>query len=145
MDYRIKQKNGLTLYGANGHDVELSDQMLAVEISKILSDHYPGYQWLVGVLSDNGVIQIKNMEVSGTWGYQIGGAGRTFQSMTHDEIKHQAIVAGGEILERAGLRRGRIDQNTLVEWVDGITRPQDQPIVQRNIQKYSELLNGSAS
>lgn len=142
MDYKIKGKNGLDLHGAHGHKVELSDQMLAVELSKLLSDNYPGYQWVIAVNSDGGVIDIKNWDISWEWGYRIGGKGKTFQSMTHDALRHMAIMAGGEILERAKLKRGKIDEAILPEWVDGITKPQDQPIVQRNIHKYAELLNG---
>lgn len=137
MDYTVKKAGKLTLSGAAGHKVELSDAMLACDLSKVLADQYPGYQWLLCVNSEGKVIDIKNLEVSGTWGYRILRP----DLMAHDELRHAVVIAGGEILERAGLRRGKIDQDVLPVWVEGITKLQDQPDFQRNMHKYRELLN----
>lgn len=146
MDGQQKNIGHLGIVGAAGHDITGLDQNLAVDISRLLADHYPGHQWMVHVNSEGRVIDIKDLVVSAEYGYRILACvkrkdGKGWYSKTHEELRQEAIMAGGELLERAGLVRGKLDQNSRVDFVDGITKLQYQPAVQRNIQKYAELLN----
>lgn len=137
MDFLHKGGNGKAIHGAHAHDIELSDQMLACELSGILCAAYPNYEWRVGVNSEGKVIDIFNDTISMTHGCRIIRP----DLMAHDELRKKALSYGGEILERAAMKRGKFDGETLVEFVEGIEKAQDQPAVQRNIHKYRELLN----
>lgn len=147
MDYKAKQAGKIGIHGAHGHAIEGHDMQLALEFSGLLDKHYPNHQWAVEVNSEGRVINIKNLAISGYYGFRILMTRKTpggiMYSPSHEELKKEVAAAGGEILERAGLKRGKFDQNAQVDFVEGIDKLQYQPAVQRNIQKYAELLNGT--
>lgn len=146
MDFKHRQAGKFSLEGVHGHKVDGIDETLALELSALLDKHYPGHQWAVHVNSEGRVIDIRNLAISGYYGFRILMTRKTeggiMYDPSHEELKKEAVMAGGEILERAGLKRGKFDQDARVDWVEGINKIQYQPAVQRNIQKYAELLNG---
>lgn len=105
------------------------DMALALELSGLLDRHYPGYQWGVHVNSSGGVVDIKNLAVSGEYGY------RLLLSKVFADISRKCVInAGGEILERARLVRGKY-KHDVEEIVDGI-KPTKQPILKSNPGKF---------
>ena len=92
-----------------GHPVDPIDFELAKSIGDTLEFHYPGWGWQVNVKSElnQGVINVTsavlNDGVHKLWGYvlHLGKLG------SHKDITHKAIVAGGELLERANMPRSR--------------------------------------
>jgi hypothetical protein len=72
----------------------------AVEASSILGQEYPQHSW--HVRCDGGVMFIRCMSVSGTV-----GMARHTKDFAHDaqRRKHDIIMAAGELLERAHLKR----------------------------------------
>ena len=78
------------------------------EIGEILAQAYPGYSWLVRI--DGGLLMISTSDINGHYGRQTAlRMVRYFSDIAHDaEVrKRQVIMAAGELLERAHLRRGR--------------------------------------
>lgn len=74
----------------------------AKETAEILSTSYPNHVWMVG-WAPGGVLIVKNMAIDdGRYGFTIDAA-RSFSS---SDLKRQAILAGGELLERCGVSRG---------------------------------------
>ena len=80
----------------------VQDIGLAKDIGETLHAAYPGHLWAVTVVS--GVATVKDLYISSTWG----------MLLHYDNIKGDAgarkkaiIMAGGELLERANLRRGK--------------------------------------
>lgn len=71
------------------------------EIAEYLVGAYPGYGWHVRI--DGGMVIIKSMKISSTWSMT-----RKFADIAHDAKvrKHTVIMAAGEFLEAAHLRRG---------------------------------------
>lgn len=74
---------------------------------KLLHTHYPDWPWGLQINEFGRVIHIFNLALHDTWGYTIRA----------DEVEHlrtlrMFIRAGGEILERFGLRAGRFDLST---------------------------------
>lgn len=136
MDYQIGTRGNIDLHGAAGHDAPQADISLALELSGLLDKEYPGHQWMVGVKSDQGVIDIQNPPLFGAYGYRIL---RPWQ-YTHDALRHEVIMAGGEMLERAHLRRGKNTGEDITEWVDGM-RAQEQPVLLQHLQEYADILN----
>lgn len=134
MDGVRRECGPISLVGAAGREV--SGQDLAIELSKLLLDHYPGHQWMVHVNSDGGVIDIKNLVVSPTHGYRI----LRHDLYAHEALRKEVLRGGGEILERGGLDRGKFREDCEVGFVDGIEKIHQQPAFQDNIAKYAELL-----
>lgn len=149
MEFKHKQAGKFAIHGAHGHKIEGHDMQHALEIGCVLDKHYPNHQWAVHVDSRGRVITIKNLAISGYYGFRvmmtIKTAGGVWYSPSKEELEKQCIMGAGEILERSGLKRGKFDQNAQVDFVEGITKIQYQPAVQRNIQKYADLLNGPPS
>lgn len=90
-----------TLKTFDGHTYTASDEILAKRAAEMLNKHYPGHLWAVNVNSDEkgGVMVIKNFSVSFRYGY-------TLHLSKLDTGLKKVMRAGGEILERAKMRRG---------------------------------------
>lgn len=82
-------------------DPKLNDVMLTQRIGKTLTDHYPGHIWAVNVNSSGGVVDIKAYNISTKYGYRL-----YHDTVTTDPSLKCIIKAGGELLERANLKRG---------------------------------------
>lgn len=98
----------------DGHTYTPNDELLAVRASELLQKHYPGYIWAVNVNSEKtgGVMTIKNFSVS----YQFG---MILHLEKLDNKLKKVIIAGGELLERAKLKRG-LNKGFKPDYVDGI-------------------------
>ena len=74
--------------------------MMAKELAEYLATAYPNHSWHVRI--DGGIVVVKNMAISGTIGMV-----RHFKDIAHDAKtrKHDILIAAGELLERARLRR----------------------------------------
>jgi hypothetical protein len=94
---------------------EDKDMGLAKDIAEALTKHYPGHLWAVSVKS--GVAVIKALNISSLWGYVLH-----LNDIVHDAgSRHKDVMrAGGEILERAKLKRGQYSEGSTVQTVDGI-------------------------
>lgn len=77
-------------------------------IGDTLAMAYPGYDWFVEIKP--GAAVIKNLTVEGRWGF--------FLKLNHasaSELRRRVILAGGEMLERYRLRRGRLNPTEVAE------------------------------
>ena len=75
----------------------------AKNAARVLSQHYPDHVWMVGWAPGMTLI-VKNMAISeGKYGFTIDAA-RSFSSSDLDKL---VVNAGGELLERCGVPRGR--------------------------------------
>lgn len=113
-------------HAAPGHTFSDADEILAMRSAEALNSAYPGHLWCVYVDSEEkgGVMVIKNFAISYRYGYVLHLA-----KIDH-ELK-RVINAGGEILERARMRRGAWNgQNA--ERIDGVA-DKHQPIPQLGI------------
>ena len=90
MRRRTKVRDVMTRYQC--HELEK-------KVHHVLITAYPGHIW--GVNVHQGVITVKNMFTSGAMGFTLG-------IMQLDRKMSQVVNAGGEILERYRLKRGRL-------------------------------------
>jgi len=106
----------------DGHTFGKSEEMLAKDAADALNRHYPGHLWAVNVNADEkgGVMTIKNFSVSFKYGY-------TLHLAKLDPTMKRVIKAGGEILERANLARGKSNGEKATH-VDGV-KDKDQPFM----------------
>lgn len=112
MTYELKTYDGNTYDG--------KDEILAKRAADLLNDHYPGYLWACNVnsLPTGGVMVIKNISVSYKYGY-------TLHLDKLDPKLRKVLMAGGEILERANLARGK-NKGFDPVYIDGVL-DKDQP------------------
>jgi len=78
------------------------DTLLLTECATVLQKHYPDHYWSVTMPSDKSVIQVRCLNVSSKLGIVIHT-----KTAQNDPDKKCVVRAGGELLERAGLVRGR--------------------------------------
>lgn len=78
----------------------LLDFDLAKEVGEALHAAYPGHAWAVYV--EGGVLHIRNLRLSGKWGMAVHVA----KLGDATARKAKVIRFAGELLERAGWRRG---------------------------------------
>ena len=74
------------------------------KVAEVLLKHYPDHLWMVHVSFKMGMCDVKNMRLSGEWGFRI-----KLSEIDHDPMMKTVIRAGGELLERYKLARGTYD------------------------------------
>lgn len=82
--------------------ITATEQLQAKNIAEHLIKHYPGHLWSVQVYQ--GVVIIKNLALSGDWGFVL-------HQNKMDNDGREVIRAAGELLERYNLSRGRLIEN----------------------------------
>lgn len=75
------------------------DEVLAKNVADTLNKHYPGHLWAVRI--ENSVVHVFNLALSGRWGFVL------HKAKIDPEMK-VVMRAGGEILERYRVSRGRM-------------------------------------
>jgi hypothetical protein len=88
-----------------------NDMLLAKEIADTLHSHYHGHLWGVQVSGRTGMADIFLVLVSGNMGFRL----KLKNMFSASDFKRDVIRAGGEILERYNLTRGRFDEAQLAQ------------------------------
>jgi hypothetical protein len=78
--------------------------ILAKDVMDLLHRHYPGHAWAVQINEFGRMLNIFNTLLHPVWGYTIRAS-----DIMDDPRREKAVLAGGEILERFGLKRGMLD------------------------------------
>lgn len=77
---------------------------MANRIATVLNGKYPGHAWAVNVDISGGVVHIRNLFLSGRWGFIV-----KLVDVQNDVGNKQLMRAAGELLERYRLRRGAMN------------------------------------
>jgi len=77
---------------------------LAKNAAEVLHKHYPGHLWAVNV--DGGLMDVRNLYLSGNWGFRLSIPAIYSSS----ELDKRIMRAGGELLERYRQRRAQADE-----------------------------------
>ncbi len=80
------------------------DLALSKQAGEILERHYPGYLWAVHADTNGGVLLIHNLALHGRWGFQLN-----LRDVYSDPGLKSVVAAGGELLERYKMKRGKFD------------------------------------
>lgn len=99
--------NNLLIANEYAAQQNLLDMALAKDVADALNAQYPGHLWAVNCRGEDGIMTIHNLMLSGEWGYTL----RLDKSYSASDLNRRAIMAGGEILERYKVARGRINQD----------------------------------
>lgn len=92
-------------------DIPANDLVLAKEMADTLHRKYPGYMWAVAVQGDQGIADIRNLTLSGDYGYRL----LLTKMYSMSEFLARVTRAGGEILERYRLSRGAANEKQIQE------------------------------
>jgi len=112
-----------------GHDTDTSAEQAEAEgVLAVLHAAYPGHPWFV--MCRQGLIFIRYLEPKVRGGY---GMNVKFRDVAHDSavLKREVIRKAGEWLERAGLVRGRNNEDEIarVEGVPEKYQPNREPLI----------------
>ncbi len=94
---------------ASDRVAEAFDFAKSKDIAEALNSQYPGHLWAVRVQSQQGIATIHNMALSHTHGYVL----KLDRMFSASYLTQRAIQAGGEILERFKVARGRVDDELM--------------------------------
>lgn len=86
--------------------IQINEQKIAHQIGETLNEHYPGHAWCVEVQLLQGVASIRNLNLSGEWGFMLH-----LDKLLQDPTPKPIINAGGELLERYNISRGEFNDN----------------------------------
>jgi len=103
LDYTLSRDTEIATVEVTSAD-ELDMEYVAKTTAETLNAHYPDHLWAVGWAPGRTLV-VKNMAMDGRYGYTID-ANKSFSAT---QLAHAAMMAGGELLERMGMRRGRWD------------------------------------
>ncbi len=88
--------------------ISASLAIIVKECADILEKSFPGWLWTINPDQQGGVVYIYSLRLSGEWGYTIKIA-----DIQNDPQYKEGLMAGGEILERYGLKRGPYHRDML--------------------------------
>jgi len=88
----------------------LKEQDIAKHIAEQLHEKYPDHLWGVNVDLDGGIATIRNLRLSGNWGFVLHL--NKLLPLGYKLFNKAIMRSGGEILERYQLARGRYNEDT---------------------------------
>lgn len=100
-------QNNILLANEYTEQQDTYDLAMSKEIAEALNQQYPGHLWAVRVQGEYGVASIHNLMLSGEWGYRL----LLDKNYSVSDLRTRAIKAGGEILERFNVQRGRLNDD----------------------------------
>lgn len=83
-----------------------NDHIMAKTMADALDSHYSGHLWAVSADSQTGLCTIRDLLLSGQMGYVL----KIPDIYSASAFKADVIRAGGELLERYRMSRGRLDE-----------------------------------
>lgn len=86
-----------------------NDLILAKEMAEALHQAYPKHLWAVTAEGEKGICTIRNLALSGLWGYVL----HIPKIYSMSDFKRKVLRAGGEILERYRLARGMANDDNI--------------------------------
>lgn len=107
-------------------DIAALDFNMAKEMSECLTAAYPGHAWAVTCEGEKGIATVRNLALSGNWGFVM----KLRNMSSSSDWKKQIIMAGGELLERFRLRRGAVDH-------DAVASLEMDPLGRKTLGDYS--------
>lgn len=97
--------------GTGSDQIEIANYELASIVGECLHNAYPGYLWRVNAEIEGGIVNV----ICGDVSYESGCTLMIKDLAEPVAAKKLVLKAGGEILERAKLHRGRMREHELAE------------------------------
>ena len=94
----------------------INAELLVHRVAEKLYEHYPGHGWHVAMSKDFSVIGIRNLLIHSNYGMIL----HTLEVQEDPDLKC-VVRAGGELLERAFLKRGECTEEPTILDLGGAT------------------------
>ncbi len=101
--------NSMSALATATPDVDANEFVTCRSVAETLHKHYPGHQWAVNM--SGGVLYVRNMELSGQWGFVIDYV----SIYSAADLERQAMRAGGELLDRYKVHIGAMRDDEITE------------------------------
>lgn len=75
------------------------------QVGDALERHYPGWMWMVASPPKSGMVFVKSGFMDPAYGFKLNLP----RSYSASDLAHEAVLAGGELLERVGMPRSKYD------------------------------------
>jgi hypothetical protein len=85
-------------------DINANDYVMSMNMANTLHQHYPGHLWAVTCDGTKGIATVRNLGLSGKWGFVL----KLKDHSTASDWDKRIVRAGGELLERYRLTRGKL-------------------------------------
>ena len=89
--------------------VAMLDFNTAKDMAEALHAAYPGHLWAVTCDGEKGIATVRNLALSGEWGFVL----HLKEIYSASAWKKDIVMAGGELLERFNLSRGLANQEAI--------------------------------
>jgi len=89
-------------------NIAVNDMVTARNMAETLHKHYPGHLWAVTCEGTKGIATVRNMALSGNWGFVL-----KLSRVYSDTHLRCVVKSGGELLERFNLARGLAYQDKI--------------------------------
>lgn len=89
--------------------VAMLDFNTAKDMAEALHAAYPGHLWAVTCEGEKGIATVRNLALSGEWGFVL----HLKEIYSASAWKKDIVMAGGELLERFNLSRGLANQEAI--------------------------------
>lgn len=106
---RVDAPATLELLHQDSPECAANDVLMATEMAKALDDAYPNHLWAVTCEGKTGIATIRNLRLSGNRGFIL----KLPTVYSASEFKKRVVMAGGEVLERYQIARGRLNMNNI--------------------------------
>ena len=94
-------------------EYDAADEELCRKVSEILNRHYPDHLWMVGADHHAGLIYVELPYDTLIHVYNLGFKLHINKLGNAKSMQKKVMKAGGELLERYKLKRGRASENVL--------------------------------
>lgn len=123
------ERDHLSMSYAITESADSQNLQMAKEIAQDLTMAFPGHSWHVRI--DGGLLIIKNMNISVT-----ASMVRHIKELDHDagKRKHDVVMAAGEFLEAANMRRGAWREGEIAQSLEGLPKGHRHKKVDGSIQ-----------
>lgn len=98
--------NNMTQMATDTPELDVNDLVMARHMADTLHKHYPGHLWAVTCDGTKGIATVRNLALSGDWGYVL----HLPLIYSASEWDKRVLRAGGEILERYRISRASFDR-----------------------------------
>lgn len=104
MPVEVADANALHLMTPEEAALQAKEIELAKQVAELLDRTYPGHLWAVA--AHGGVVNVKNLALEGLWGFILHS-----HALVNGDMPKAVMRAGGELLERFRISRGRAGVN----------------------------------
>ena len=108
----------------SGHVEDGTMEMFAKEAAQVLTNHYPNYPWCIGWAPGFALVVKLLINPDFNYGFTLDCRG----GLQYKRFVHEVTMAGGELLDRLDMPRGKWDGQMPEKNIEGVDKGHETPI-----------------